>query len=60
MNPYSERSYAFRIGVQLIVANQINNFKNMRSLNASIEQDIYDVLTNDLLTILYSLVKKHI
>lgn len=32
----------------------------MRSLNASIEQDIYDVLTNDLLTILYSLVKKHI
>ena len=60
MNPYSERSYAFRIGVQLIVANQINNFKNMRSLNASIEQDIYDVLTNDLLTSLYSLVKKHI
>ncbi len=59
MNPYSERSYAFRIGVQLIVANQINNFKNMRSLNASIEQDIYDVLTNDLLTILYSLVKNH-
>ncbi len=30
--------------------NQINNFKNMRSLKASIEQDIYDVLTNDLLT----------
>lgn len=32
--------------------NQINNFKNMRSLKASIEQDIYDVLTNDFLTIL--------